>query len=424
MKQKLWDRELTLKIVLENPPAGVDFGLQKGRGSKYETIQKQRSNNNNLEFEFPITVKLDKDSLPDFLGICVQGTPPDRFVYIDIGTYAGQEDTPWSRRLKIPLKGITSMIENVPADSNMILETRVPGTGRDMGPNCGTVKPFNGWHLVQRRILMMERDKIQEYYNTEIEKTRLDLDNFKLEGLRTKEIISRFLTPESLSIADIGGGAGFYSFWLQSLGHRVSLVDLSPKNVELANEYAKQHGTSLASCEVGEATALAFADNHFEMALLMGPLYHLTDKQQRVKALREVRRVLKPGGTIIAAVISRYASFMDGLRRDLVNDDRFEKILLDDLKTGVHLNATDNLDYFTTAFFHTPREIRSEVSESGLKLEKLVAVESAGWVIDNFTEKIKDQGYWAKIQKIIGSVESNEDLIAISPHIIAIARKV
>ena len=101
------NQELTIKIVVENPPGGVDFGLQKGSGSKYETIQIQRSGDKNLEFEFPITVRLNKDGLPNFLGAFVQGPPDQRFVYIDIGTYADQKDTGWSRRLKIPLTGIS-----------------------------------------------------------------------------------------------------------------------------------------------------------------------------------------------------------------------------------------------------------------------------------------------------------------------------
>src|ERR1700741_1784668 len=101
------DQDLTLRIVLENPPADVDFGLQKGSGSAYETIQIQRSQDNDLYFVFTVRVKNDKQSQPNFLGPFVQGTPNDRFVYIDIGTYAGQKNTQWNRRLKIPLKGIS-----------------------------------------------------------------------------------------------------------------------------------------------------------------------------------------------------------------------------------------------------------------------------------------------------------------------------
>jgi hypothetical protein len=141
------EREITLRIVLESPPAGVDFGLQKGQGNEYETVQTQRSKTGDLRFEFSVRVKEDKRGEPTFLGPFTQGPPQERFVYLDIGTYAGQTDTQWSRRLKVPLRGITWRMIEQAADSGAALETHVPGTGRDGGPNCATVKPFAGWKL-------------------------------------------------------------------------------------------------------------------------------------------------------------------------------------------------------------------------------------------------------------------------------------
>ena len=98
-------------------------------------------------------------------------------------------------------------------------------------------------------------------------------------------------------------------------------------------------------------------------------------------------------------------------------------MLIKDLDTGVHLNETNNPEYFTTARFHTPNEIKVEIIESGLKFEKLIAVESFGWMIDELAEKLKDANYLRKFQKIIDKVEANEDLIAMSPHVIAVAGK-
>lgn len=144
----MMNQELPIRIILERPPTDVDFGVQKGRGNNYETIQKQRSNNNDLCFEFKISVKERKTLLPDFSGPFVQGPIAQRFIYIDIGTYAGQINSVWGRRLKIPLSGISSeTIKLLLTDSSLILETKVPGTGKDGGPNCATVKPFPGWHL-------------------------------------------------------------------------------------------------------------------------------------------------------------------------------------------------------------------------------------------------------------------------------------
>lgn len=142
--------EITFQIILIKPTPGVVFGLQKGAGSNYETVQKQIPASNDLSFTFTVKLKADrsKDQLPKFSGSFVQGPADNKFVYIDIGTYAGQADTIWARRLKIPLTGITwKDIDSL--SGNSILQTTVPGTGKDGGPNCATVKPFGGWHLTQ-----------------------------------------------------------------------------------------------------------------------------------------------------------------------------------------------------------------------------------------------------------------------------------
>jgi len=142
------ESEITLQIILVKPTPGVMFGLQKGSGSNYETVQKQIPVSDSLSFKFTITVKGDrsKDEYPRFSGSFVQGPAGSKFVYIGIGTYAGQPDSIWSRRLKIPLTGITW--KDIDSLSELsILQTSVPGTGKDGGPNCATVKPFAGWHI-------------------------------------------------------------------------------------------------------------------------------------------------------------------------------------------------------------------------------------------------------------------------------------
>lgn len=128
--------EVTLRIVLKRPTPGVDFGLQKGGGNTYETVQKQRSSGSvDLKFEFPVTVRSGNDGAPDFFGPFVHGVRGDRHVYIDIGTYAGQTNTEWSRRLKVPLSRITWELIN----SRSTLVGEIPGTGKDGGPTCAYV---------------------------------------------------------------------------------------------------------------------------------------------------------------------------------------------------------------------------------------------------------------------------------------------
>jgi hypothetical protein len=145
------EHEVIFRIILESPTPGVDFGLQKGRGSAYEAVQKQRSNGDNLQFQFIVKYKPGKNNDIVLSGPFVQGAPGGRFVYIDIGTYAGQKYYTRGRPLKITLSGITPvMIDQLLSDPGLIFETSVPGTGKDGGPNCATVKPFHGWILKQK----------------------------------------------------------------------------------------------------------------------------------------------------------------------------------------------------------------------------------------------------------------------------------
>jgi uncharacterized protein DUF5990 len=140
-------RELTLRIVVESPPPGVDYALQKGSGSTYETEQKQRSDGGDLAFAFTPAIREGvSDGMSALSGPFVQGPPRGRFVYIGIGTYAGQADSRWSGRMKVPLAGITAKM----IAAGGVLEARVPGTGRDGGPAYATVRDFEGWKPVKR----------------------------------------------------------------------------------------------------------------------------------------------------------------------------------------------------------------------------------------------------------------------------------
>ena len=140
-------RGLTLRIIIEQPPSGVDFALRKGRGGTYEPVQRQRSDGGDVTFEFQPSVNEGvSDSMAALGGPYVQGPPRQRFVYVDIGTYAGQTDSCWSRRLKVPLEGIPAKMIR----TGGVLEARVPGTGRDGGPTCATVRDFEGWRAVEQ----------------------------------------------------------------------------------------------------------------------------------------------------------------------------------------------------------------------------------------------------------------------------------
>ena len=138
---------VNLRIVLLAPPKGVDFGLQEGKATLDRTIQRQRSNGGDLHFECAVTVKNNReDGLPNFLGPTTQGPTTGRFIYVRIGKLAGQMDSCWERRIKVPLDAITwEMIEKASKDQSTVLEARLPGTGKDGSPCCATVRPVGGW---------------------------------------------------------------------------------------------------------------------------------------------------------------------------------------------------------------------------------------------------------------------------------------
>ena len=145
--------EVPIRLVLVDPPPRVDFGIQRGSGADYESVLVQRRGQGDVSFDFSLTVADDrKDGLPRFKGPFAQGPSANRFIYIDVGTYAGQKDTPWSRRMKIPLQGITwDLIRKAMNRPKHKLMARIPGTGKDGGPSCATVRLLDDWQVISTK---------------------------------------------------------------------------------------------------------------------------------------------------------------------------------------------------------------------------------------------------------------------------------
>lgn len=143
------ESEVQIRLVLVDPPPGIDYGIQRGAGADYESVWVQQRKRDDVAFEFAVTVADNrKDGLPNFLGPFTQGPPAGRFIYIDVGTYAGQKNTPWSRRMKIPLAGITwPLIRKAMNKPGATLLARIPGTAKDGGPNCATVRLIGEWRV-------------------------------------------------------------------------------------------------------------------------------------------------------------------------------------------------------------------------------------------------------------------------------------
>jgi len=157
--------------------------------------------------------------------------------------------------------------------------------------------------------------------------------------------------------------------------------------------------------------------------LMLGPLYHLTERGDRLQALGEALRVLRPGGLVFAAAISRFASLIDGLRGALFEDAAFAPLVERDLRDGQHRNDSGNPRYFTTAFFHHPAELAEEVVVAGLTLLDVFAVEGPGAQMPDFTRRWADASARERLLAFLRSVEAEPSLAGVSPHLLAIARR-
>jgi ubiquinone/menaquinone biosynthesis C-methylase UbiE len=264
---------------------------------------------------------------------------------------------------------------------------------------------------------------IAAYYDEAPEESRLEHGAFRLEELRTRELVERHLPPPPATVVDVGGAAGAYAFWLADRGYDVHLVDAAPRLVEEARRRNASAVRPLASCRVGDARALPTADESAEIVLMLGPLYHLVDASDRRGALREAVRVLRPRGVVLAAAISRWASAMDGLARDLFPDVRFASIVERDLRDGQHRNPTDRLDYFTTAYFHRPEELRDELLAVGLQVEGLYGIEGPGWILPDLADRWADAERRNALLHVARLLEADMSVLGCSAHLLAVGRK-
>jgi SAM-dependent methyltransferase len=264
---------------------------------------------------------------------------------------------------------------------------------------------------------------IKAYYDRAPEESRLELGVFRLEELRSRELILRHIPELPAVILDVGGAAGAYAFWLAERGYNVRLFDAVPRLVDVARQRNEHAVHRLASCRVADARALPEANDSATMVLLLGPLYHLVHAHDRHAALSEAARVLRPGGVLVAAGIARWASALDGLARELLRDREFGRIVERDLLDGHHQNPTGRLDYFTTAYFHRPEELRSEVVSAGFEIEGLYGVEGPGWILPDLVERWNDPERREIIIQVARALEAEPSVLGCSAHLLVVGRK-
>jgi SAM-dependent methyltransferase len=263
-------------------------------------------------------------------------------------------------------------------------------------------------------------DDIRAYYEVAGERDRLSSWGW-LEFARTKELLQRHLPPVPAQVLDVGGGPGAYAAWLAELGYDVHLVDPVPLHVEQAGDEARSAARPFTVAE-GDARSLVEDVGSFDAVLLLGPLYHLTRREDRRAALAEAHRVLKPGGVVAVAGISRFASILDGLAHGLLLHPEFQTIVEQDLRSGKHRNPSDLPQAFTTAFFHRPSELFAEVAEAGFTVDALYGVEGpAGWFAPPAPPEDGSHDQ-ERLLWVARAVEQEPELLGVSAHLLVLGR--
>jgi SAM-dependent methyltransferase len=258
-------------------------------------------------------------------------------------------------------------------------------------------------------------EEIRSYYEAGLERDRLGQGYSRIELVRTQELLSRHLPPPPAKVLDVGGGPGAYAAWLADGGYEVKLVDATPLHVQQALELAagRFHAAE------GDARRLDEPDGSYDVVLLLGPLYHLLEHEDRLAALGEARRVLRPGGLLAAAAISRFASLLDGLLRDLLDAEGWA-LVQRDLADGKHL-PEGNQALFTNAYFHRPEELQAEVEAAGFHVEGFFGIEGPGWVR---AESLDDERIFEDVVRVARAIEQEPAIIGASAHFLVAARRV
>jgi SAM-dependent methyltransferase len=263
-----------------------------------------------------------------------------------------------------------------------------------------------------------EDAELRAHYAQGREWDRLDDPNGVVEFERTKEILQWRLPAPPAVIADIGGGPGRYALWLAELGYTVEHRDL----VGLHVEQLQSSGESMVHAEVGDARDWNLPDASVDAVLLLGPLYHLRDRAHRVQALQEAGRIVRPGSRVFAAVISRWAPRLEGVVAERLYESYPNMLaLLPDVEVTGNLPPVvpDGFGGYT----HRPGELVEEIAEAGLALEDLVGVEGMPLAASDMQARLDDPAGWQVVLDTARAIERVPELLGLSPHLIATARR-
>ena len=266
-------------------------------------------------------------------------------------------------------------------------------------------------------------------YNAGIEKNRLRTGLGLIEFERTKEILRQTLPIAPAVIYDIGGGYGEYSFWLAELGYEVYLYDISETNIKMAMDLSKEYACSPKAMEIADARTIVRPPETADAVLLFGPLYHIVDYEERQLCLKECLRLLKPGGLLFTAAITRYATLLwattvYGSDSSLLDENAFFEMIAHEVQTGHHIkNPESAYRGIGRSYFHLPDELKREIETAGFIDTDVRGVIGPAWLAPGIDDIWEDESKRESLMRIVRLCEKEESILGLSTHLMAISRK-
>ncbi|MGP3930553.1 class I SAM-dependent methyltransferase [Nonomuraea sp. KM88] len=260
---------------------------------------------------------------------------------------------------------------------------------------------------------MIMDPEVRAYYERGGELTRLRQGRGRLEFHRTRDVLRRTLPPPPARVLDVGGGAGVHAEWLAADGYAVEVIDPVPLHVE---EAAALPGVS---ARLGDARDLPVPGGQADAVLLLGPLYHLPERADRVRALAEARRAARPGGTIAAAFISRYAALHDSVYHGTFTQQAARAADYRSVETGTIVSTVDT---GFRGYLHTPEEIPGEFTDAGLPEPRRYGLEGVFWLYGDVNAWLDDDGRRELLLDAARKVECEPSLLGASGHLLAVTR--
>jgi len=268
---------------------------------------------------------------------------------------------------------------------------------------------------------LISRD-IELFYNKASEETRLNKGMGVFEFERIKSLVEKYVPSPSSKIIDVGGGTGKYSEWLAKKGHEVYLIEPVLKHIQIAKDRASKLKNKYF-VSLGEARNLDFPDNFADLVILHGPLYHLQKKEDREKAIREAKRVVKRDGIILGFSINYTASTLVGLLQGLIHKGTFFKMCKEELTTGIHNPPNDFPWLLAEAYYHKPNELKDEFVKQDLTYINTYAVEGMAWLDKDYFLSLLDMKKRKTLMELIQITENDSYLLPFSPHMMIAVKK-